>query len=146
MISALLFVWGLVLLARQPSEVAGKRGGRLPAGFLAILATVFLSIRFPIFFTVRPETIAMPFLVFAVLLWVKAGVGEGQRTVGMATGQFLAGILYGVVLFSSPRFLLAGGLFVLLPSARPVSPRGRAYFAGLSRRGRYGIPDRLYGA
>lgn len=113
-----VLIWGriLVVLSGWLSVIALVRFGReaegcrfpLGAG-LGVAAFIVLTVLLSTLFVIRPETISVPLLVLAVYLWSKPG--PPRRAVALAC---VAGLLAGAAVYSSPRFVLLGGFFVLL--------------------------------
>lgn len=128
-----VLIWGqiLVVLSGLVSVVILLQLGRAPGtsrrhifGFLGAGAFISLTVMIHALFVIRPETISAPLFLVGLWLWCKAGRPRWEMITVAA-----AGALAGAACYSSPRFALAGGLF--------LSHRGAvlAAVAGPLRRG-----------
>ncbi len=112
-----VLIWGrfLVVLSGLAAAAALLRFGHLYrpsprplAGWLGVAAFIGLTVMLPPLFVSRPETISAALFLVALWLW-----NEQPRRPWDAAIATLAGALAGASFYSSPRFVLLGGLFVL---------------------------------
>jgi hypothetical protein len=110
-----VLIWGRVLVALSGlASVASLLSmGRTAlssrvnlAGIGGAAVLVALTLVLPDLFVSRPETLSIALALIAIVLWS----AEQPRVMRI----FLAGVLAGAACYSSPRFLLLGGFFLLL--------------------------------
>ena len=112
---ALAFVLATARLARRWAD-PGVEGGPF-VGLLGVVPLIIMSVLFPVVLVIRPETLSLPLALLSLLVWTRGG--DGPQTEWKEFGRsLLAGALFGAAVFASPRFLLLGGAFVLLPRDR----------------------------
>jgi len=92
----------------------GMRGrGPFPAGAVGVVFFVFATMALQSLFVIRAETIATPLLVWSLVLWM-------QPSRWRIAPDLLSGLLFGLAVFASPRFVLLGGMFLY-----PMLEQGR---------------------
>lgn len=110
-----VLIWGrvLVILSGIISLVSlwalgqpGANRGRLMSYFGAAML-IGMTGFIPELFVIRPETIATALFLPALLIWNSEGRGT---SISIA----IAGALAGAAVYASPRFVLLGGLFLLI--------------------------------
>lgn len=135
-LAGLLSLWGLYALGTDaerridPSD-DGDRGRpepRVAAGLLAGLFFIVATVVHRSLFVIRPETVSIPLIVGACVLWARRPPGR----IGRRASDFGAGGLFALAVFSSPRFLLLMGLFALPALSAPGG--GRSPYGRLLRR------------
>jgi hypothetical protein len=117
-----LFCTGLSVLAvfRFAQRSARRDDPESPFPWMAAALSLFPLILFSLIFcktlVIRPETISTPLYLFSLVLWLPDAGSRTRARVLLRT--FLAGVLAGAALYSSPRFVFLAPAFVLLPSNR----------------------------
>jgi MFS family permease len=116
-----LFFVGLVLLARR--REGDSTAGLLDRAAWGLLPVIALGALIPTVLVIRPEALSLPLCVVALVLWTHPAEearrsGERGYRFAQAIRDLLAGAAFGAGVFSSPRFLLLGGAFLLLPRDR----------------------------
>jgi hypothetical protein len=85
-------------------------------GALSLFPLIVFSLIFCKTLVIRPETISTPLFLFSLILWLPGGgLPTRQRLIART---FLAGVLAGAAVYTSPRFIFLGPAFFLLPSGR----------------------------
>ena len=114
---ALLSALGILLIGRWFARLADP-DAPVPwdAGALGLLPVVLLSVVFQNVLVIRPETLSMPLFLLGALLWLPGA--DGVRRAGHGIQPFLAGMLVGSAVYTSPRFAPLAGSFLLLPTNR----------------------------
>jgi len=104
-LAGILTVAGFWQLGRQL-----RRGPRTyPAGMLAVVFFMFTTVTLDALFVIRAESIGIPLVVWSLVLWAR----PVQQRLGW---DLVSGILVGLAAFASPRFVLMGGMFLVLNS------------------------------
>lgn len=113
-----VLIWGrvLVVVAGLLSVVALVRFGyesegarRRLGAWLGVVAFMTMTVLISRLFVIRPETVSAPLFLTALWLWSKpAALRRDTATAA------LAGVLAGAAAYSSPRFVLLAGFFVLV--------------------------------
>ena len=86
---------------------ASRSGSNRRPGWLGVVWFCGLTMLLPELFVIRPETPSAALFIAAVAIWCAGG--ESRNWMIMT-----AGALAGAACYSSPRFLMLGGLFILL--------------------------------
>ncbi len=99
------------------SSVKGFSSPLIPFAAMFFLFATY-TVGFSSTFVIRPETPSLAFGALAMLLWNKKK--EAQRPRLVLLFEFLAGVSWGVGIYSSPRLVIASPLFLAfaLPGAR----------------------------
>ena len=103
-------LWGrvLVVCCALIAVLSLRRLGH----WVGIAVWIFLTLLLPDLFVIRPETISIALILAGLAIW--AGPSTSNLLI------VLAGAAAGAAVYSSPRFLLMGGLFVLLGRQTPM--------------------------
>lgn len=103
-------LWGrvLVVCCALIAVLSLRRLGH----WVGIAVWIFLTLLLPDLFVIRPETISIALILAGLAIW--AGPSTSNLLIA------LAGAAAGAAVYSSPRFLLMGGLFVLLGRQTPM--------------------------
>ncbi len=103
-----------------PGRLANRDNHEAPvpwfAGALALFPLIVFSLIFGNILVIRPETLSTPLFLYSLLLWL-----PGNRTstqIRRITQTFLAGLLVGAAIYTSPRFVFLGPAFFFLPLNR----------------------------
>ncbi len=109
---AVLTIAGFYVLGSY--KVQNKNNIALP-GMFGILIFIFASSLLLSMFSIRPETIGTTAFIWSVVFWMKRADSTTSR---VYIYDLLAGLLFGLALISSPRFLLLGGVYLLFDKNR----------------------------
>ncbi len=102
-LAGILTVAGFWQLGRQL-----RRGLRTyPPGMLGVMFFIFATVTLDTLFVIRAESMGIPLVVWSLVLWAR----PVQRRLGW---DLLSGMLVGLAVFASPRFVLLGGMFLFL--------------------------------
>jgi hypothetical protein len=85
-------------------------------GVLSLFPLILFSLVFSKTLVIRPETISMPLLLYSLLIWLHGGKSSTQKH--CVADPFLAGVLVGAAIYTSPRFVFIVPAFFLLPIDR----------------------------
>jgi len=86
------------------------------AGALSLFPLILFSLIFGNILVIRPEILSMPLFLYSLLLWLPGSKISTQHR--LITHTFLAGVLVGAAIYTSPRFVFLGPAFFLLPANR----------------------------
>jgi len=111
-LSGIITVFGFYTLGNHKGRTQNDIA--LP-GMLGILIFIFASTLMTNMFTIRAETVSFAAFTWSCVLWLKK---SAQSTSKIYISDFLAGILFGLAILSSPRFLMLGGVFLLFNKNR----------------------------
>ncbi len=104
-LAGILTVAGFWQLGRQL-----RRGPRTyPPGMLAVAFFIFATVTLDKLLLIRAETVGIPLVVWSLVLWAR----PLQYRLGW---DLISGMLVGLAAFASPRFVLMGGMFLILNS------------------------------
>lgn len=112
---ALVLLWALITCVSLYgfARLQSKQRPHSLFGFgLAVLTLVTVSITFGCLWTNRPETLSSALFALSVLSWSYRPRGRAWAL----AFDVAAGVALAVAIYASPRFLLLGGFFLLLPS------------------------------
>ncbi len=85
-------------------------------GALSLFPLILFSLAFWSTLVIRPETLSMPLFLFSLVLWLP---GCNNSTLEPQLAQtFLAGVLVGAAIYTSPRFVFLAPAVFLLPRDR----------------------------
>jgi hypothetical protein len=85
-------------------------------GAISLFPLILFSLIFWKTLVIRPEILSMPLFLYAVLLWLPDRPSSTQNRLVVRT--FLAGVLVGAAIYTSPRFVFLSPAFFLLPASR----------------------------
>jgi hypothetical protein len=86
------------------------------AGALSLFPLILFSLIFSKTLVIRPETLSTPLFLYSLVLWLPGGNRSTQDRLVAPT--FLAGVLVGAAIYTSPRFVFLAPAFFLLPRDR----------------------------
>ena len=120
--AVVLICTGLSVLAffLLPCRLARRDNPESPLLWMTGALSLFPLILFSLFFgdtlVIRPEILSMPLFLYSLLLWLPGSKNSTQHR--LFTHTFLAGVLVGAAIYTSPRFVFLGAAFFLLPANR----------------------------
>lgn len=108
LLCATLCTLGLSLFARRTAQQADLPSPSPPVN-LGVFLIGTAAFCFPELFVIRPETVSAACVVLSVWCWSL----KARST--FVPKELLAGALWGLAVYASPRYLLFGGAYLLLP-------------------------------
>ncbi len=103
-----------------PRRLANRDNQETPvpwfAGALALFPLIVFSLIFGNILVIRPETLSTPLFLYSLLLWLPDNRTSTQ--IRRITQTFLAGLLVGAAIYTSPRFVFLSPAFFFLPLNR----------------------------
>lgn len=123
-------LWSLVVTLSKRNRADGPR---LVPGTLGLALLGGSALAFPTLFVIRPETVSTALYVLSVVVWTR-GARDQTLCWRFPLADVAAGALWGLAAYTSPRFLLLGGTYVLLPARD-----GKVFPFEWQRLGRLGV-------